>query len=192
MSERDIARFHSKVDRSGGSRSCWEWRAGRYPEGYGEFFQGSRTNNTNRMYSAHRIAYKIANGAFPFELLVCHTCDNPPCCNPKHLWLGTDEDNARDKVKKGRENNYTGNDHWSRKKPHLLARGRRHGAHLHPERIWKGVQCHKAKLTEELVIKLRADYAAGGISYKSLGGKYGVTGPNARFIVIRHTWKHVP
>ena len=91
-------RFRARVDSSGGPDACWLWMASRDSKGYGKF--GDR-----RIYSpalAHRFAWELANGPIPKGLLVRHTCDNPPCVNPKHLEVGTYEDNANDMVIRGR------------------------------------------------------------------------------------------
>jgi hypothetical protein len=91
-------RFWSKV-RVRGLDQCWPWKGGRDRQGYGQFY--------NR--GAHRQAWFLISGAMP-ALCVLHRCDNPPCCNPCHLWLGTQQDNQRDKFEKGRtprgENHY--------------------------------------------------------------------------------------
>lgn len=89
------ARFWSKVDRSGGPNACWPWTAGRFASGYGAFTIGGR------IAKAHRVAFVLSVGEIG-DLRVCHRCDNPPCCNPSHLWLGTDGENQRDKREKGR------------------------------------------------------------------------------------------
>jgi hypothetical protein len=69
----------------------------RTPEGYGKLcWQGKQDRY------AHRVAYQLAHGPIPDGRFVCHACDNPSCCNPRHLWLGTPLDNIQDRDRKGR------------------------------------------------------------------------------------------
>jgi hypothetical protein len=76
---------------------CWDWTAALNNIGYGMFRFSSKG-----MRTAHRVSYELFNGPIPAGLAVCHTCDNPICVNPKHLWVGTLKDNAQDMVAKGR------------------------------------------------------------------------------------------
>lgn len=69
--------------------------------GYGIFNAGTGRANRRTVY-AHRFAWEITNGPIPVGLLACHHCDNPPCCNPAHLFLGTHADNNADMNAKGR------------------------------------------------------------------------------------------
>ena len=88
-------RFWSKVD-AAPSDMCWEWLAGKTREGYGQF------KVDGKQHPAHRVAFKLAYGYLPAGLLVRHTCDNPGCCNPNHLILGTNQDNMSDVAARNR------------------------------------------------------------------------------------------
>jgi hypothetical protein len=94
------SRFWSKVAVSNNPDECWEWQKGKSHDGYGYISIGGRKGK--RTY-AHRIAWEFKNGTIPSGLFVLHSCDNPACCNPKHLFLGTRQDNSKDKVNKGRQ-----------------------------------------------------------------------------------------
>jgi biotin operon repressor len=75
---------------------CWLWIGRRDRDGYGSL----SVDRTSRHVT--RIIWELLFGQIPSGLCVCHTCDNPPCCNPKHLWLGTNQDNVNDMMAKGR------------------------------------------------------------------------------------------
>ncbi len=91
-------RFWSKVDVRGPDE-CWEWLASKQSAGYGVFGRGTRAEGTEL---AHRMAWELTNGPIPHGLWALHHCDNPPCCNPTHLFLGTHDENMADMVRKGR------------------------------------------------------------------------------------------
>lgn len=87
-------RFWEKVKISEDDK-CWEWLAGKFKDGYGVFwFQ----NHTIR---AHRFSWKLHYGYLSDDVLVLHKCDNPICVNPNHLFIGSHQDNMRDKHQKG-------------------------------------------------------------------------------------------
>ena len=75
---------------------CWEWNGNRNHRGYGKF------DINGRRYRAHRVAWERAHGPIPPGMFVCHHCDNPPCINLTHLFLGTPMDNVHDAMRKGR------------------------------------------------------------------------------------------
>lgn len=95
MTPETLARFWAKVSKSD---NCWEWTAALHDSGYGIFGTGDK-----RVDRAHRISWRLVNGDIPAGLFVCHHCDNRKCIRPDHLFLGTNDDNRADMVRKGRQ-----------------------------------------------------------------------------------------
>lgn len=102
--EQEKVNFWSKVDIKT-EDECWEYKSMSLMQHYGTFMR-SRLLRRKRTYHAHRFAYALGNNLQIEDLkredYVCHTCDNTACCNPKHLKLGTQQDNMKDAVAKGR------------------------------------------------------------------------------------------
>lgn len=110
-----FCRMLDQVDRSAGANACWPWKASLDKKGYGEIAikDGSRPSGT---YFAHRIALEVLGGVAVSDAdKVRHSCDRPICCNPHHLLVGTQADNVRDMVERGRQQDYSsalkGEDH---------------------------------------------------------------------------------
>lgn len=149
---------------------CWEWNLCRDRNGYGK--TGLSRNGQTHWWRAHRIAWTLAHGYTP--LMVLHKCDNPCCCNPEHLFVGTALDNNRDSVAKGRN-----------------ATGERSGARLHPEMTPRGENQYKAKLSNTIVREARHQYKNGLASQGQLARKYGVNQSTMYEAIHGITWKHV-
>ncbi len=90
----------------GSPDECWNWTGLRNDRGYGRFHFGKKN------ILAHRAAWiAVAGKEIPDGMVICHSCDNRTCCNPAHLFLGTQSDNMQDCVRKGRKNNPQGERH---------------------------------------------------------------------------------
>ena len=90
-------RLWAKIDKAGPD-DCWVWTAARDRKNYGVVSAGGKKG---ALY-AHRAVYEDAVGPIPPGLHILHRCDNPPCCNPAHLWAGTNSQNIADMISKGR------------------------------------------------------------------------------------------
>lgn len=150
--------FWAKV-RIGGPNECWEWTGARNVRGYGNV-------RINKKYEkAHRLAWEFAHSHIPDGLWVCHICDNPPCCNPAHLMLGTPRANFVDMVLKRR-------------------------AKLRDNKA-VGERNANAKLSAPDVIEIRRSYSMAEANQRQLAERYGVTPTVISSIVRGRTWRHV-
>lgn len=146
-------RFWAKVPK-GKPGDCWEWAGARDSDGYGVFAVSHRIQR-----KAHRLAYEFGHGEITADMMVCHACDNPPCCNSGHLFLGSAKDNSQDRDAKGR------------------------GTQL------AGELCSWRKLTAEDVEEIRAKYATGRWLQRELAEQYGVSQTGIGKVVRRVIWK---
>lgn len=187
----DLERFWSKVNKMPGN-GCWEWQAGRYPTGYGQFYyQGHKIG-------AHKFAYLTEVGPVPDGMYVCHKCDNPCCVRPDHLFLGTNSDNQFDAVSKGRhglqnhpESRSYGKRNGTHTHPETRATGDRHSSKTHPEIVKKGEAHHNVKLTEDDVRQIR-QLREDGIGPTKLAKQFNVSLSTIQWIVFRRSWRHIP
>lgn len=147
-------KFWARVNRSDG---CWEWQGYRDRQGYGHL-----SRKVDGPMLAHRFAWLQFNGSIPAGAVIRHICDNPPCCNPDHLLIGTQADNIADRQRRGRH------------------RPGRFPGEAHPMH----------RLTELTVLDLRRRYADGE-SAVSLARECGISPDWMRRIASGRAWKHL-
>jgi hypothetical protein len=97
-------KFKAKCGPQDPVTGCIEWTGCRKEEGYGQI------NHGGKIVYTHRLAWELKHGPIPPGMEVCHSCDNPPCCNDVHLYLGTHQENMADRDAKGRGNQVKGED----------------------------------------------------------------------------------
>lgn len=149
-------RLMSRIDVRG-EDDCWPWTGAIGTWGYGTFWLNGKNFNSSRA------AYLLLVGPITDGSVVCHKCDNPPCCNPRHLWLGTQGDNVRDCSGKGRSRGLF-------------------SANCHPR--------HLAKLTPEKVLDARRRFQSGETQI-AIGRALGVHSSVISRAVRGCTWGHI-
>jgi Flp pilus assembly pilin Flp len=153
---------------------CIEWAGHRQRGGYG---LTRMPGDSRRRTSAHRAAWINANGPIADGLYVCHTCDNPPCVNLDHLWLGTALDNARDRSAKGRS---------AHNRPHSAGPGERNGrAILTEDQVRSIIETHRLHGQ-----KLRGTPRLG-VTRQELADTFGVSRPTIDGILSGRLWPSI-
>jgi hypothetical protein len=167
MTEGDIKRFWASVQK-GAETECWLWMAGRTGRDYGAFYYN------DKQMPAHRFSMMISAGhPLPDGWFVLHSCDNPPCVNPRHLRLGTQKQNVADAIARGRHKN-----------PPPAPAKRRY------EDSPRGSQIGTAKLDEWAVRRLLAKRLTGR-NFTDLGYEFGLDASTVADACKGKTWAHV-
>lgn len=162
-------RFWRHVDRSGGPEACWPWTGYRLAR-----MKYGRLSEDDGGVLAHRAAFELSGGVIPPGMIVMHQCDNPPCCNPTHLRVGTIADNNRDRDQKGR-----------------AAKGPRNGNYTKPLAQPRGEMARAATISETTARAVLAAHRAKNGSHTEIAARFGVSVRMVRAIAYGETWKHL-
>lgn len=174
--------FWAKIDIRG-PNDCWEWTKSIGSGGHGKLLYRGKN------VVASRLAWELTNGPISLStILVCHSCDNPKCCNPKHLWLGSSKDNSQDAVSKGRVQR--GDNHYSKRHPGLVPKGDSHYLRKYPDLIKRGENHSRAIFSEHDIRNIR-NMRKLGSKLATIADMYSTSITRICSIVKRRTWKHV-
>ena len=143
---------------------CWEWTAGKNPNGYGKFWLRGKHEQ------AHRVSWMIINGTIPAGNFILHHCDNKACVKPDHLYSGTLKDNTRDAIRRGRLN------------PYDIRR---------ISKVRKGENHKWAKLTRKDVIEIKQLLDETSLKQKEIAAMYSVKTEQISRINRGIAWKHL-
>lgn len=182
-------RFNQKVDTKSGPvvnkrlGRCHVWTGAKFkPSDYGAFQVAGKAKR------AHRVSWEAEHGPIPEGMDVLHKCDTQSCVRVSHLFLGTDVDNAADRVAKNRQ--ARGDRHGSRLHPERRPRGRDHYSSKYPERRPRG-EAANSKLTNEQVREIRRVYVPYKNSCPKLAKKYGVCSETIARVIRGEHWAHI-
>lgn len=167
------SRFWSKVDKKGPKQPhmrtrCWIWKGSFSGWGYGRI-----AINRSSSRAAHRVAWEIQRGPIPKRLQVLHHCDVPACQRGTHFFVGSHQDNMRDRNIKGR-----------------MAHGKR--SDKIRAKYLRGEKVAVSKLTSSQVVKIRAEYKPGSVTQQQLADQLGITQSSVWNALYGATWAHIP
>jgi len=140
-----------------GEDDCWEWMGYKNKDGYGRISIG------RKLYSTHRLVYELMKGNILHNEVIMHLCNNPSCCNPKHLKCGTQEDNIYQMYEEGRDR-------------HMIQEGELN---------------NNSKLSNEKVIEIRKLYSSGNHSQRQIANQYNINQALVSGIINKKLWKHI-